>query len=192
MNEVEGVGAAEIREIADGTLAHTISRGSQDATTCAMQIRIRSARPSGQRGRSLPCSKTTAAKESGGGYFLGRGFYYRPSSAARPPKKHGPASRRPRPSAESAPLSQPRFCLSTRLPRLYRQLSRLYRQLSRLSRQLSRLSRQLSRRSRQLPGLPRQLSRLSRQLSRLSRQLLGVTYRGGSARHCSEMVHCVV
>jgi hypothetical protein len=27
---VEGVGAAEIREIADGTLAHTISRGSQD------------------------------------------------------------------------------------------------------------------------------------------------------------------
>jgi hypothetical protein len=32
---------------------------------------------------------------------------YRPSSAARPPKKHGPASRRPRPSAESAPLLCP-------------------------------------------------------------------------------------
>jgi hypothetical protein len=35
------------------------------------------------------------------------------SSAARPPKKHGPASRRPRPSAESAPLSQPLYCLSS-------------------------------------------------------------------------------
>jgi hypothetical protein len=34
-------------------------------------------------------------------FFFGRGFYYRPSSAARPPKNHGPASRRPRPSAES-------------------------------------------------------------------------------------------
>jgi hypothetical protein len=31
-----------------------------------------------------------------------------------PPKNHGPASRRPRPSAESAPLSQPLYCLSTR------------------------------------------------------------------------------
>jgi hypothetical protein len=41
-------------------------------------------------------------------------FHYRPSSAARPPKKHGPASRRPRPSAESAPLSEPLYCLSTR------------------------------------------------------------------------------
>jgi hypothetical protein len=31
--------------------------------------------------------------------FFGRGFHYRPSSAARPPKKHGPASRRrPRPT----------------------------------------------------------------------------------------------
>jgi hypothetical protein len=30
LNEVVGVGAAEVREIADGTLAHTISRGSQD------------------------------------------------------------------------------------------------------------------------------------------------------------------
>jgi hypothetical protein len=44
LNEVEGVGAAEIREIADGTLAHTISPGSQDdalhvgAKICAFQI----------------------------------------------------------------------------------------------------------------------------------------------------------
>jgi hypothetical protein len=30
------------------------------------------------------------------------------------PTKHGPASRRPRPSAESAPLSQPLYCLSMR------------------------------------------------------------------------------
>jgi hypothetical protein len=30
LNEVEGVGAAEIREFADGTLVHTTSRGSQD------------------------------------------------------------------------------------------------------------------------------------------------------------------
>jgi hypothetical protein len=37
-------------------------------------------------------------------FFFGRGFHYRPSSAARPPKNHGPASRRPRPSAESAPF----------------------------------------------------------------------------------------
>jgi hypothetical protein len=29
-----------------------------------------------------------------------------------PPQKHGPASRRPRPSAESAPLSQPLYCRS--------------------------------------------------------------------------------
>ena len=35
--------------------------------------------------------------------------------AQRPPKKtHGSASRRPRPSAESTPLSQPLCCLSTR------------------------------------------------------------------------------
>jgi hypothetical protein len=40
-------------------------------------------------------------------------FFQRPSSAARPPKTHGPASRRPRPSAESAPLSQPLYCLSS-------------------------------------------------------------------------------
>jgi hypothetical protein len=46
--------------------------------------------------------------------FLGSGFHYRPSSGARPPKSHGPASRRPRPSAESAPISQPLYCLSTR------------------------------------------------------------------------------
>jgi hypothetical protein len=46
---------------------------------------------------------------------FGRGFHYRPSSAARPPPpKHGPAPRRTRPSAESAPLSQPLYCLSTR------------------------------------------------------------------------------
>jgi hypothetical protein len=31
-----------------------------------------------------------------------------------PPKKHGPASRRPRPSAESAPLSQPLYFWPTR------------------------------------------------------------------------------
>jgi hypothetical protein len=31
-----------------------------------------------------------------------------------PPKKHGPASRKLRPSGESAPLSQPLYCLSTR------------------------------------------------------------------------------
>jgi hypothetical protein len=31
-----------------------------------------------------------------------------------PPPNHGPASRRPRPIAESAPLSQPPYCLSTR------------------------------------------------------------------------------
>jgi hypothetical protein len=36
------------------------------------------------------------------------------NSAARAPKNHGPSSRRPRPSAESAPLSQPLYCLSTR------------------------------------------------------------------------------
>jgi hypothetical protein len=43
-------------------------------------------------------------------FFFGRGFHSRPSSAARPPNNHGPASRRPRPSAESAPLSQPLHC----------------------------------------------------------------------------------
>jgi hypothetical protein len=32
--------------------------------------------------------------------FFGRGFHYRPSSAAPPPQKHGPASRRPRSSAQ--------------------------------------------------------------------------------------------
>jgi hypothetical protein len=45
---------------------------------------------------------------------LFRGLHHRPSSAARPPKAHGPASRRPRPSAESAPPPQPLYCLSTR------------------------------------------------------------------------------
>ena len=55
------------------------------------------------------------------GFVLGEEAFttgcYRPSSAARPAKKHGPASRRPRPSAGSAHLSlshntnsrQPRF-----------------------------------------------------------------------------------
>jgi hypothetical protein len=47
--------------------------------------------------------------------FLGGFAAGQPSSAARPPKKHGPASRRPRrPSVESAPLSQPLYCRSTR------------------------------------------------------------------------------
>jgi hypothetical protein len=40
--------------------------------------------------------------------------FYRPSSAARPPKNHGPASCRPRPSAEPAPLSQPLHSRPTR------------------------------------------------------------------------------
>jgi hypothetical protein len=45
---------------------------------------------------------------------VGEGLSLQASSAARPPKNHGPASRRPRPSAESTPLSQPLYCLSTR------------------------------------------------------------------------------
>jgi hypothetical protein len=59
-----------------------------------------------------PGARSTHFK--GGAFYRpsARGFHYRPSSAARPPQNHGPASRRPRPSAESAPLSQPLYCLS--------------------------------------------------------------------------------
>jgi hypothetical protein len=48
-------------------------------------------------------------------FFFGEGLLLPAKQRSAPPKKnHGPASRRPRPSAESAPLSQPLYCLSTR------------------------------------------------------------------------------
>jgi hypothetical protein len=47
-------------------------------------------------------------------FFWGGAFTTGQAAQRAPPQNHGPASRRPRPSAESAPLPQPLYCMSTR------------------------------------------------------------------------------
>jgi hypothetical protein len=88
---------------------------------CLVRISVAARRASSGHALHVCATGTIAScglHKNRGGTFLfvlgGASTTGQPSSAARPPKKHGPASRRPRPSAGSAPLSLPLYCLSTR------------------------------------------------------------------------------